>query len=134
MRSRGPTDIESYGTQASREGLAIWGDGGGVTVFTASHWTETNVVVALHPTRPSLGLDAWDHVVEAGMTLGNGRLHIYGPEDAVINEASVALPPGSYSLPVCGNPVLTRPTSSMKKEPTTMRCGCGPDRASNAAS
>lgn len=95
-------DIDSYGPAAQRDGLAIWGSGAGVTVFTASHWTKTVVTVRLVMERPARADGEWDHVVEAGLVLRSGRLNLYGPEDTAVNEASVVLPPGSYGLRVCG--------------------------------
>ncbi len=95
-------DIDSYGEQAQRQGLAVWAGNGGVTVFTASNWTITSVTVALSPERPVLAEDEWDHLVESGLVIQSGSLHVYGPEDTGINEASISLPPGSYSLLVCG--------------------------------
>jgi hypothetical protein len=95
-------DIESYGDEALRAGIAVWSGGGGVTVFTASHWTSTTVTVALAPERPPVAADEWDHVVEAGLIVQSGRLHLYGPEDTGANEATIAVPPGTYSLIACG--------------------------------
>jgi hypothetical protein len=95
-------DIESYGDAAQRAGVAVWGNVGGVTVFTASRWTNTTVTVRLTPDRPAVSSDEWDHVVEAGLIVRSGRLHLYGPEDTGVKEVSVAVPPGTYSLVVCG--------------------------------
>ena len=95
-------DLDSYTEQASRQGIAAWGDGGGLTVFTASRWTDTRVTVALHGAEPETDLGSWDHVVEAGIAIGSGRLHLYGPEDTNVNEAATAVPAGTYSLVVCG--------------------------------
>jgi hypothetical protein len=97
-----PLDIDSYGDVAMRQGLAIWGGNGGITVFTASHWTQTEVRVSLSSERPALASADWDHLVEGGLIVRSGRLHIYGPEDTGINEASISLPSNSYSLIVCG--------------------------------
>lgn len=63
---------------------------------------QTQVALALCAARPTLEPDAWDHAVEAGITLRSGHLHVYGPEDTLTDEASVRLPPGTYSLLVCG--------------------------------
>jgi hypothetical protein len=95
-------DIDAYDERASREGLAVWGDHGGVTVFTASQWTETQVTVGLHDERPTLTLDDWDHVVEAGLHLSSGEMRLYGPEDTGVTEAAITLPQGAYSLVVSG--------------------------------
>jgi hypothetical protein len=95
-------DIDSYGDAAQRAGLATWRSGAGVTVFTASHWTDTVVTVRLTRERPTLAEDDWDHVVEAGLVLRRGRLHLYGPEDTGVNEHSIALRPSTYALLVCG--------------------------------
>jgi hypothetical protein len=95
-------DIESYGERAQREGLAVWGRNGGITVFTASHWTRTEVSVALSLERPSISEADWDHVVEAGLVIRSGRMHIYGPEDTGIHEASISVDSQAYSLIVCG--------------------------------
>jgi hypothetical protein len=95
-------DIDSYSKEAIRQGVALWGRGGGITVFTASHWTHTLVTVALHHARPRLHLDECDHVVEAGFSIRTGRLHIYGPEATNVNEASVVVPTGDYSVIVSG--------------------------------
>lgn len=95
-------DIDSYGEDATRQGLAAWSGNGGVTVFTASHWTNTEVVVGLSPGRPTIAEDTWEHLVEGGLIITSGRLHIYGPEDTGVNEASISLPSDSYSLIVCG--------------------------------
>src|SRR3954451_4660321 len=84
-------DIESYGEKATRQGLALWGANGGVTVFTASNWTDTDVTVRLSPERPAVPTGAWDHVVEGGLIIKSGYLHIYGPEDTGINEVSISL-------------------------------------------
>ncbi len=62
-------DIDSYSKEAIRQGVALWDGGGGITVFTASHWTHTLVTVALHHARPRLHLDECDHVVEAGFSI-----------------------------------------------------------------
>lgn len=74
-------DIESYGEEATRQGLAAWGGNGGVTIFTASNWTDTEVTVRLSPERPAVPTGDWDHVVEGGLIIRNGRLHVHGPED-----------------------------------------------------
>jgi hypothetical protein len=95
-------DIESYDELASRAGLAMWDGNGGITVFTASHWTHTAVTVGLSPQRPVVAEDEWDHVVEGGLILKSGRLRIYGPEATGINEASISLPADRYSPIVCG--------------------------------
>ncbi len=95
-------DIDTYDERASREGLAVWRANGGVTVFTASHWTVTQVTVGLHGERPTLALDDWDHVVEAGLNLTSGEMRLYGPEDTGVNEAAITLPQGAYSLLVSG--------------------------------
>ena len=95
-------DIDSYGGSAQRQGLAMWGGNGGITVFTASHWTETEVRVRLLSERPAITETEWDHLVEGGLIIRSGRLHIYGPEDTGTNEAPITLPSGSYSLMVCG--------------------------------
>lgn len=94
-------DIDSYSEHATRDGLALWSDGSGMTVFTASHWTSTVVTVALSSTRPTVDDAAWDHIVEGGLILRNG-LRIYGPEDTGVDERSISLPPGTFSLLVCG--------------------------------
>jgi hypothetical protein len=78
---------------------ALWP--GGITVFTASHWTATHVNVALSDERPIVELDAFDHTVEAGITLPGGLLQIGGPEET--SEACIELPGGSYALLVCGS-------------------------------
>ena len=95
-------DIDSYGEAAFREGLALWGGNGGITVFAASDWTDTEVTVRLLPGRPAIAEDDWDHVGEGGLVIRSGRLHVYGPEDTRTNEASIGLPSDSYSLIVCG--------------------------------
>jgi hypothetical protein len=95
-------DIDSYGPEATRQGVALWGAGGGITVFTASHWTDTLVTVALHHARPRIDVDECDHVAEAGLSIRSGRLHLYGPEDTNLNEASVLVPTGTYSVIVSG--------------------------------
>jgi hypothetical protein len=95
-------DIDSYGARASREGLALWSGHGGVTVFTASRWTEADVAVALSAERPAVSEAEWDHVVEGGLVIQSGRLHLYGPEDTGITEAVHDVPPDTYSLIVCG--------------------------------
>jgi hypothetical protein len=95
-------DIAAYGDAAYRQGLAAWGNHGGVTIFTASHWTETEVTVALSAERPPISHDDWDHIVEGGLVVRSGRLHLYGPEDTGINEAAIELAPRAYSLIVCG--------------------------------
>jgi hypothetical protein len=95
-------DIDSYGETASREGLAMWAGNGGITVFAASHWTDTKLTVRLVPERPSFAEHEWDHLVEGGLVIKSGRLQVYGPEDSGINEASISLPSDSYSLVVCG--------------------------------
>jgi hypothetical protein len=97
-----PIDIDSYDESASRDGLAMWGRNGGITVFSASHWTTTEVTVSLVRERPIITEDEWDHVVEGGLIIRSGRLHLYGPDDTGTNEASISMPPGSYSLIVCG--------------------------------
>jgi hypothetical protein len=95
-------DIDSYGEAATRHGLATWGDDGGITVFTASHWTNSEVTVRLSPERPVVAEAEWDHIVEGGLVIRSDRLDIYGPEDTGTNEASINLPSGSYALIVCG--------------------------------
>ena len=95
-------DIDSYGDPAQRQGLAQWRGNRGVTVFTASNWTETHVKVRLSSERPTVVVDEWDHVVEGGLIVSSGQLHLYGPEDTGANEAAINLPSGSYSLIVCG--------------------------------
>ena len=95
-------DIDSHGDTATRHGLAIWGGNGGMTVFTASHWTATEVTVRLLSERPAVAETEWDHLVEGGLVLSNGRLHIYGTEDTGISEAAINLPKGSYSVIVWG--------------------------------
>jgi hypothetical protein len=95
-------NIDSYDARATREGLALWGGHGGVTVFTASHWTEADVVIALSAERPAVLEAEWDHVVEGGLVIQSGRLHLYGPEDTGINEVVLDVPPGIYSMVVCG--------------------------------
>jgi hypothetical protein len=97
-----PLDIDSYDESASRAGLAMWGRKGGITVFSASHWTSTEVTVRLLRKRPIIAGNEWDHVVEGGLIIRSGRLHLYGPDDTGTNEASISLPSGSYSLIVCG--------------------------------
>jgi hypothetical protein len=78
-----PLDIDSYGDVAMRQGLAIWGGNGGITVFTASHWTQTEVRVSLSSERPALASADWDHLVEGGLIV-RGRhfdtLNEYGDE------------------------------------------------------
>jgi hypothetical protein len=95
-------DIDSYGNEATRQGVALWGSGGGITVFTASHWTKTLVTVALHDKQPGIDIDQWDHVAEAGLSIRSARLHLYGPEDTNLHEASVVMPSGTYSVIVSG--------------------------------
>jgi hypothetical protein len=95
-------DIDSYGDLAQRRGLAMWRGNRGVTIFTASNWTETHVTVRLSSERPTVALDDWDHVVEGGLVISSARLHLYGPEDTGANEAAIGLPSHSYSLIVCG--------------------------------
>jgi hypothetical protein len=95
-------DIDSYGPKATRQGVALWGAGGGLTVFTASHWTATHVILALHDEKPRIDVDECDHVVEAGLSVRSGRLQLYGPEDTNLNEASVVVPSGTYSVIVSG--------------------------------
>jgi hypothetical protein len=95
-------DIDSYGTEATRQGVALWASAGGITVFTASHWTKTLVTVALHDDRPRIDVDQWDHVVEAGLSIRGGRLHVYGPEDTNVREAAIVMPSRTYSVMVCG--------------------------------
>jgi hypothetical protein len=95
-------DIDAYDEHSTRDGLALWGDRGGVTVFTASHWTHTDVTVRLEPQRPAIASADWDHLVEGGIVVPSGRLHLYGPEDTVSHEVSIAVPPGEYSLIACG--------------------------------
>lgn len=95
-------DIDSYGETASRQGLAMWDGNGGMTVFTASRWTETEVTVRLLSDRPAVAEAECDHLVEGGLVISSGRLHIYGPEDTGTNEVSISLPSDSYSVIVCG--------------------------------
>jgi hypothetical protein len=95
-------DIDSYSERAMRQGLAMWGRNGGVTIFTASHWTDTDVTVSLSPGRPTIKDAQWDHIVEGGLVVTSGSLHLYGPEDTGTNEASIAVAPRTYSLIVCG--------------------------------
>jgi hypothetical protein len=95
-------DIDSYGEEATRQGVAPWSGGGGITVFTASRWTKTVVIVALHLEKPGIDIDQCDHLVEAGLSIRSGRLHLYGPEDTNANEASIVLPSGIYSVIVSG--------------------------------
>jgi hypothetical protein len=95
-------DIDSYSELARRQGLAMWGGNGGITVFAASHWATTQVTVRLSSGRPDVADDEWDHLVEGGLIIRSGRLHIYGPEDTGTNEASISLPSDSYSLITCG--------------------------------
>jgi hypothetical protein len=96
-------DIDSYGDLAQRQGLAMWRGNRGVTIFTASNWTETHATVRLSPGRPAVAVDEWDHVVEGGLIINSGRLHIYGPEDTGAEETEISLPSDSYSLIVCGH-------------------------------
>jgi hypothetical protein len=95
-------DIDSYDEEATRQGVALWEASGGITVFTASQWTETFVTVALHHEKPRIDVDQWDHVAEAGLSIRSGKLHVYGPEDTNVNEASVVVPSGTYSVIVSG--------------------------------
>lgn len=95
-------DIDAYTDRAMRAGLALWGNGGGITVFTASHWTASDVTVALSPARPEIAESDWDHIVEGGLVIRSGRLHIFGPEQTETNESAIAVPPQMYSLIVCG--------------------------------
>lgn len=95
-------DIDAYNDVAQRQGLAMWRGNRGITVFSASHWTETEVTVRLSSDRPLVAEEEWDHVVEGGLVLTSGRLHVYGPEDTGANEASISLQPDTYSLIVCG--------------------------------
>jgi hypothetical protein len=44
----------------------------------------------------------WDHLVEGGILVPSGRLHLYGPEGTVSREVSISLRPSDYSLIVCG--------------------------------
>ena len=95
-------DIDSYDDLAQRAGLAVWGNAGGLTVFTASHWTSSTVTVRLTLARPTVAAREWDHLVEAGLVLRSGRLNLYGPEDTNANESSVVVSPGTYSVIVSG--------------------------------
>jgi hypothetical protein len=95
-------DIESYDDDAIQHGLAIWDSRRGITVFTASSWSESEVTLRLSAVRPVVTAEDWDHVVEGGLVIESGCLHVYGPEDTGTNEAMVNVPSDSYSLLVCG--------------------------------
>jgi hypothetical protein len=95
-------DIDSYGAEATRQGVAVWGAADGITVFTASGWTDTRVTVALHDETPRIDVNESDHVVQAGLSIRSGRLQLHGPEDTESNEASVVVPSGTYSVIVSG--------------------------------
>jgi hypothetical protein len=83
------------------------GSGDGITVFTASRWTDTRVTVALDQARPRLHLDECDHVVEAGFSIRSGRLHIYGPEGTNANEYGDQ-GADTYALHLWPGPLLKR--------------------------
>ncbi len=95
-------DVDSYDELAQRQGIATWSGNRGITVFAASNWTKTNITVRLSIGRPAVAEDEWDHVVEGGLIVSSGWLHIYGPEDTGTSEASIRLPTDSYSLIVGG--------------------------------
>jgi hypothetical protein len=59
--------------------------------------------VALHDEKPVIDIDQCDHVAEAGLSIRSGRLQLYGLEDTNLNEVSVVVPSGTYSVIVSGS-------------------------------
>jgi hypothetical protein len=87
---------------ATLDGLAAWD--GGVAVFCESGWTTgTTVVVSLAQSEPAVDLDAFEHVVLAGLTCRSGVLRLLAPEETGAHERRLHLPPGRYGLLVCGD-------------------------------
>jgi len=94
-------DIDSYSDEATAAGLATWA--GGFAVFTDSHWAQCRVRLTLTETRPDPRLDGCDHAVEAAVEFASGRLELFGPEGAGMDQAVIVVSPGEYGLFVLGH-------------------------------
>jgi hypothetical protein len=91
-----PSDTAYWSSDALRIGIDVYSRS--ALAFATARNMTVPVSVEVIPTAPTLNMDEWDHIVEAGIKIPSGKLVVFELSDIPEDAPSIEVPIGSYRL------------------------------------